>query len=147
MGVEWALTQTQDVLAAGSQLVELPDWALIYWDELNEVLLRRDVPQLRDTMSALEYRYFHPLRVRPQTLVADIAPLSRPELSRYLSEVDRFLTSTPDNRFAHLVRCLLTTRLYSEVSAGACERARMAAQGDRAFLELVEEASRMPPLR
>jgi hypothetical protein len=147
MRVEWAVTQTQDRLGAGSRLVERPDWALVYWDELNEILIRRDVPLWHQTVGLFEFRYFHPLRTQPEGISEEIAHLPRPALERYLSEVDRFLESTPDNRFALLARCALRTRLGAESAPQACASARSASAGEGDLLQLVERASRLSSLR
>src|SRR5207253_8091355 len=43
LDVEWAMPSRVSPWLSGRDLLDGPDWALVYWDDLNEVFLRRDV--------------------------------------------------------------------------------------------------------
>lgn len=142
LGVTWALTQTTDVPLAGTDLIEAPGWALVYWDEHDELLVRRDVPELAPLIASSEYRYFHPLLTRPAEIPAQVARLTRPDSLAYLEEIQRFEAATPDNAFAELAHCALSTHLGRPDAGLACARAQQLA-GDEATRKLVAQAQRM----
>ena len=138
-GVTWALTQTQDRPGSGSRLLEVPGWALVYWDEQNEVLLRRDVPLFKPLIAANEYLYFHPLKTDPTRVPENVAALARPALEQYLLEVKRFEASTPDDPYAALAHCALGTRLRLSTAPGQCTHA-LRLHPDMFFRKLVQRA-------
>jgi len=61
LGAEWAIATRRVERLGGFRLFHAsPDWALVYWDGLNEVFLRRDVPRFAPIIAKAEYRYFRP---------------------------------------------------------------------------------------
>lgn len=143
-GVEWALIQYQDPLT-GSLLLDVPGWALVYWDDENEVLVRRDVSRFGQLIAENEFRHFHPSRTTPGSITAQIVPLGPGELLAFLDEVIRFQGSTPDDRYALLARCALTSRMGATDAASWCEKASALAT-DGALRALVERARHLTPL-
>jgi hypothetical protein len=129
-GVIWALTSTTDTALSGSHLIEAKGWALVYWDERNEVLAREDVPALTPLIRSSRFRFFHPLLTVPQEIPSSVAALGHADLLQYLDEVRRFLAYTPDNAYAELARCALSRRLGSPEAKAACTRARSLAGED-----------------
>jgi hypothetical protein len=140
LGVEWALcTRTRERLG-GYRLLDDPAWALVYWDTLSEVWIRRDVLRLRPLVDRYEYRRFRPYGA----IVGTIARLSRGELLEYAEEVSRYEGTSPTDPFVPLVRCALAVRSASADAAARCAEAERA--GSEAVAALVPRARAVPPL-
>src|SRR5262249_43764503 len=122
LGVEWALIQYQHSLT-GSALLEASGWALVYWDDENALLVRRDVPRFEKLIAKYEYGYFHPLHTTPESIPEQVEHLGSAELPGYREEVIRFQQSTANNSYAALARCALATRLSLSEARALCSPA------------------------
>lgn len=139
LGVEWALTSRASPWLSGHGLLATPGWALVYWDDLSEVWLRRDVARFANTIAALEYRHFAPRG----SIVGNIAATPRAELENYLAEVTRYQATSPDDPFAALVRCGVRTRAANAQAPADCTRAESLAESP-AMRALLERARALP---
>jgi hypothetical protein len=108
-GIEWAVTGAYAGWITGQRLLDSPDWALVYWDEVSEVFLRRDVPRFAEKIARLEFRHFTRTR-SPSDILRPLTDPSAPAtlVADYLAELDRFDRYTPDSYMSHLARCLAT---------------------------------------
>ena len=107
LGCEWAMaTRVRERIGGYGLLHDAPEWALVYWDDVSEIYVRRDLLGGR-----FEYRWFHPWG----------HVLSAPDLRALLAEVARFQRTTPYDAFAAVVRCGALTRLGAPEAAQACD--------------------------
>jgi hypothetical protein len=84
--VEWAVIQRRAAATTGQGLLDSrPGWALVYWDDINELYVRRDVPRWADLVKRQELHQLFPTGVRPGP---------RENLK---SEIDRLLRYSPDD--------------------------------------------------
>ena len=118
-GCEWAIATRVRERLGGFRLLNGPRWALIYWDEVSEVFVRRDVARFAALRDALEYRRFRPYG----SIVAAVEKLDRDGLLELLREIARFERTSPDDPFALLDRCAALTRLGAPERAKACAEA------------------------
>ena len=130
LGCEWAVATRLRERLGGFRLLEGPEWALVYWDELSEVWVRRDVARLADLRERLEYRYFRPYG----PIVAAVAKLPAAELVRLDAEVARFETTAPGEPFAALVRCASASQQGRADAGALCDRALLNAPAPVAAL-------------
>jgi hypothetical protein len=114
LGCEWAITTRVRERMGGYRRLYDSNWTLIYWDDVSEVFVRRDVPRFAALREQLEYRYFHPWG-------HIVEHLSRAELPLLLSEVRRFERTSPADPFARVVQCAALRRLGAKEAASACE--------------------------
>lgn len=143
MDVEWVLTTNVPGGLTGNGLVRHGDeWALVYWDELNEVYVRRDVVRLRPITDEHDYQYMVPTAT-PASLVSSAQTLPPDALAGFRAEVERFLSTSPGNPWGELARCAIYSRLREPQADSVCDAA-----ADVAFSEdarrLVSSA-RSPP--
>jgi len=122
-GVEWAITTRIRERLGGFRLLDQPGWALVYWDEIDEVWVRRDVPRLEPLVDELEYRYFRPYG----SIVAGIAHVPQEDLPRLWRELDRYERTSPNDPFALIVRCGAARRLALEGAEVVCAAASVRA--------------------
>jgi hypothetical protein len=146
LGVEWALARGQDTALNGNSLIPTSGWALVYWDDLNELFVRRDIPRFQALIAQNEFHYFQPESVTPASMLEVVQGLGQKELLAYAGEVARFQQSTPDDRFAALARCALAVRLSSIEAPSWCEQAAKLSNS-RELQTLIERAQRLPSLR
>ena len=118
-GVEWAVTTRIRERLGGFRLIDLQGWALVYWDDINEIWLRRDVPRLQPLARELEYRHLRPYG----QIVGGVAALPAAELPSLWSELDRFEKTSPANPFALVVRCAAAHRMARADASAVCEAA------------------------
>jgi hypothetical protein len=143
LGVEWAMPSRISPWLSGRGLLDgSPDWALVYWDDRNEVFVRRDVPRFAPLIEALEYRRFRPWG----SIVGAVAATPRAQLAQTLAEVERFESTTPDEPFAAIVRCAARTRMESPEARPDCARAQALARDPR-LRSLAEAAQRVQVAR
>ncbi len=110
---------------SGKSLLDRPGWALVYWDDVDELWLRRDAPEKAKLLLAqLEYRHFLPRG----SVVRSVAQTPPAELPAYAAEVARYEETTGDDPFAAVVRCALAARLHLGGEA-ECSRAAALAPG------------------
>ncbi len=110
MGVEWAITASYGRSLSGDRLLDSPDWALVYWDEVNEIFLRRDVPRFAEVIARNEFKYFR-RSGNPDTIIFKTIQEATPEVLRaYEAELDRFQKYTPRAYMASVARCALVTK-------------------------------------
>jgi hypothetical protein len=122
-GVEWAITTRIRERLGGFRLLEQPGWALVYWDEIDEVWLRRDVPRLEPLVRELEYRYFKPYG----SIVGGVAHVAQEDLARLWHELDRYERTSPSDPFALIVRCGAARRMALEGADVVCQAASVRA--------------------
>ena len=120
VGCEWAIATRVRERLGGYRLLNGPRWALVYWDEVSEVFVRRDVQRFAALREALEYRYFRPYGA----IVGAVEKLDRAELAALVREIDRFERTSPGNPFALLDRCAALTRLQTPDRGKACDDAQ-----------------------
>jgi hypothetical protein len=118
-GVEWAVTTRIRERLGGYRLLEPPGWALVYWDDIDEIWLRRDVPALQPLANELEYRHLHPYG----QIVGGVAALPAGELPVLWSELDRFEKASPADPFALVVRCAAAHRMARPDAGAVCDAA------------------------
>ncbi|MGZ6143788.1 MAG: hypothetical protein ACXWLM_10645, partial [Myxococcales bacterium] len=133
-GCEWALTTRQLQALGGYRRLDGPDWALVYWDDVNELFVRRDLPALSAVRERFEYRFFRPYG----EIVGGVEKLAPGDLPLLLAELDRFERTTPAYPFAAIERCAALTRLGTPDAPAACDRA--AARTPPRFAPLVARA-------
>ena len=60
-GVEWAIVQRRNAVTTGDKLLDAqPGWALIYWDDINEIFVRRDVQRWAALVAGEELHFLRP---------------------------------------------------------------------------------------
>lgn len=142
-GVEWAVTSSTPGRLTGNGLLFSPDWALVYWDDLNDLYVRRDVARLAPLVERSEYRYFRPDRTLGE-LVLGLATLPREEVLSAEREVQRFGRTSPSNLYAAVVGCGAEVRL-GRTDPSVCRQARELVGQNETRLEL-DKALGLPPL-
>jgi hypothetical protein len=142
-GVEWALATRLKERLGGYRLLESPGWALVYWDDLSEVWLRRDVPRFATLIDRLEYKTFKPYG----RIVGKVAALDLAGLRALDAEVGRFLSTSPGEPFALVVACGAAVRQRRADAGARCAAAESAAANAlRAdALGLARQAAQLPP--
>lgn len=135
IGAEWAISTRLKEHTSGFGLLHAnPGWALVYWDDLDELYVRRDLPKHAALIARDEFRLFHPWG----EIVGSVEKLGRSELPALLDEVSRYGRTTAADPFALLVGCAVLVRLREDPRA-ACALAL-----DRgAPRQLVEKALRL----
>src|SRR5205814_7544341 len=113
LDTEWAIAWRQRPWLSGRDLITPPDWALVYWDDVSELWLRRDVPRYAPLIAAFEYRRFRP----HAPLLAALQSASRAEATETLHEIDRYGANDPP---ALIARCAALSRLGAGEAAQAC---------------------------
>ncbi len=136
LDVEWAIPSRVSPWLSGRDLLDGPDWALVYWDDLNEVFLRRDVARFAPIIYELEYKFLRP----HGPMVGAVEKLTPQELPLLLREIDRFDRTTPDDPFSLLVRCATLTRLSSPDAPRVCNEAE-----GRVPVQLLSKARSLTP--
>jgi hypothetical protein len=141
--VEWALATRLKERLGGYRLLDSPSWALVYWDELSEVWLRRDVPRFAGLIAAFEYQTFKPYG----RIVGKLAALDLAGLRALDGELLRFLSTAPGEPFALVVACGSAVRQQRPDAGALCEAAESAASvaGRPEALALAQQARRLPP--
>lgn len=140
LGAEWAFALRRPEKLGGFRLFhESPDWALVYWDGVTEVYLRRDVPRFADAIARNEYRFFHPFG----SILGSVAAAPPEQLPAYLAEVERYERTSPGDPFAALVTCGLARRMGRGDATAACDRAQALAATPQ-LQQLVAKARTLP---
>ncbi|MGZ6125897.1 MAG: hypothetical protein ACXWLR_13105, partial [Myxococcales bacterium] len=60
LDVEWGIAWRAPRWLSGRDLFSTAKWALVYWDDVNEIWLRRDVDRFARLIADAEYRRFRP---------------------------------------------------------------------------------------
>ncbi len=131
LGTDWAITSRRAPWLSGRALLDRPGWALAYWDEVDEVWLRRDAEANAALIPQLEYRRFLPRG----NLVRSIAEMPLAALPALAAEVERYEATTADDPYAAVARCALAVRFHRGGQV-ECERAAALAQGDEAAAQV-----------
>jgi hypothetical protein len=113
--ITWAITgdygfvPTGRAVLSGRRLFDSPEWALVYWDDISEVFLRRDIPEYTEKIRRLEMKYFRRSVIEHGGMLASITSKdATPEvLDAYERELDRYDRFTPDSNNSHTARCLI----------------------------------------
>jgi hypothetical protein len=134
IGCEWAIATRRRERIGGWRRLNGPQWALVYWDDISEVFVRRDVARFAPLRDAFEYRHFRPYG----PVVGAVEKLDRDQLLQLLRELDRFERTSPDHPLALLDRCAALTRLQAPERAKACDHAQ--ARAPQAIATLVAQA-------
>jgi hypothetical protein len=120
--IEFAITGNYGKVLSGMRMFDSPEWALVYWDEVNEVYLRRDVPRFQEKIARLEFKYFKPPDLQKAILGTLTGIMPPPEvMTQYSSELDRFDHYTPGAYYARWARCLVATRRRDKGVNELCE--------------------------
>ncbi len=143
--VEWVLTTNVPGGLTGNGLIRGPDWALVYWDELNEIYVRRDVARLARIIEDHEFRRFTPWLSLASLIdqVRSAPPEAVMELER---EVTRFAEhASPDIHAPAIVGCVAAVRLGQPDASSRCEAVRERLRNDSSeeLLKLLEHATAM----
>lgn len=120
--VEIAITGNYGKVLTGTRLFDSPDWALVYWDEVNEVFLRRDVRRFTDAIAKYEFKYFKPPDLQ-QAINGTLSFAETPPelIAKYKKEVDLYDKYTPGSYISKWARCLLATRERDPEAKKWCE--------------------------
>jgi hypothetical protein len=111
--IHWALRTQQRLRFTGAGLFSPKRWAVVFWDEGGQVLVRRDVPQLAELVQAQEFQEF-----LPATPVLEAwRTLRGPRRTRWLEEARRLASASPLVVDAHAALCLEDARVGDLVSA------------------------------
>gem|GEM_PF-2142697 len=142
--VEYALTTRLKEKLGGYRALNSPQWALVYWDDLNEVWLRRDVSRFAELIARFEYKAFRPYG----SIVGSIAERDRAGLLELDREVARFALSSPGEPFSQVVICGSAIRQEREGAQAFCAQIAESArtQGRPEIAALVAKAVALPPL-
>jgi hypothetical protein len=139
LGAEWAIATRRMERLGGFRLFHAtPEWALVYWDGLNELYLRRDVPRFAPVIAREEYRYFRPYG----SILGNVVSTAPAELPAYVAEVERYQRTSPDDPFAALVKCALARR--QGAGDTECVQAQRLATTPQ-LRELAQRAASVPP--
>jgi hypothetical protein len=117
LGVEWALTVRTPERLAGYRLLNAPGWALVYWDQVNEVWVRREVTRLGPIIERFEYRYFKPYG----NVLGALSAATRAQLTAYSAEIRRFRATSPGDPWAALALCAAGMRAGSAAALQICD--------------------------
>ncbi|HWE25185.1 MAG TPA: hypothetical protein VG496_14695 [Myxococcales bacterium] len=139
-GAEWAITTRIRERLGGFRLLDQPGWALVYWDGIDEVWLRRDVPRFKPLIDSLEYRHFRPYG----SIVGTVAQLPAGELRQLWEEIDRYEKTSRGDPFALIVRCGAARRLELSDAAQVCQTASVVAPSPEARLLALKAAALHP---
>jgi hypothetical protein len=121
LGVEWALTTSTNNALTGDGLLQGPGWALVYWDDYNELRVRRDIPRLQPLL-AQEFMHLRPDRDFA-AIFADLRHAPDDEAARAKTELERLEQAGVATELRPLVECALAQR-EPAVDASACVAAR-----------------------
>jgi hypothetical protein len=114
--VEWALPSRTNPWLGGRGLFDPAAWALVDWDAVSEVRLRRDVPRFAPLIESFEYKRFAPGLL----LLPAIARLPRGELLLFAREAERYARDHLGDEGATRARCAALVRLRLAEAEGAC---------------------------
>jgi hypothetical protein len=84
--VEWAIDSRTNPWLSGKGLFEEKDWALVDWDAVSHLRLRRDVPRFKPLIAALEYKRYRP----DMKILPTLAKLSEAETRTFANEALRY---------------------------------------------------------
>lgn len=137
LDVEWAITGMGAYLDGKHQLHD-PAWALVFWDDISEVFVRRDVARFKGVVDRLEFKHFNDVVDVPRAL--SVAP--KADLPGWQSELERVEKAMPDSRLPVLARCALEAR--AGTAKTACDLA-LTLKDDSAWKAQVEFARAIAP--
>ncbi len=124
-GALWALTARHRERMGGFRMLEGdPGWALVYWDDVNALYLRRDQPRFAAAINSFEYKLFHPWG----DLLGQIAAAPPETLRAFDLETLRFLSTTPNDPTALLIACASGLRQRLGDAGVRCDLAESAAR-------------------
>ncbi len=123
-GVEWALRSQQRLRFTGAGLFDARRWAVVFWDEGGQILVRRDVPRFADLVRAEEFVEFLPAT----PVFESWRSLRGARRARWLAEATRLADASPLLVDAHAALCLEHARGGELSRAGQeCQVAAVAA--------------------
>jgi len=114
--VEMALPSRTNPWLSGRGLLDPAAWALVDWDSVSELRLRRDVPRFRQIIGAFEYKRFAP----GVPLLPSLAALQRDDLLLFAREAERYARDHAGDQGATQARCAALVRLRASEAEGAC---------------------------
>ena len=139
IGAGWALVQRRSALVTGNELLDrLPGWALVYWDDINEIFVRRDVQRWSSLVAADEFRWLRP----DDPGLQRIASAASQELPKARAEVERFERFSPQDSYAAVARCAVAAR---SGAPGAVCAAALARADYPALRALAQRVAELPP--
>ncbi len=120
LNVEWALTSAIPGALTGAGLLRDPAWALIYWDDLSELRIRRDAPAAARLVPRLEFQVLRPDRAPPES-VAMIRASSDAQVDRVEDELGRLAHAGLSAELTHLFQCAIDLRRARGATAACVE--------------------------
>ena len=119
-GTEWAFRGHSFYLLSGVGRFRPEEWAVVYWDEAGQLLLRRSVPRFRELIARDEYRSFLP-ETKP---LEAFQQLRGEERQRWVEEMRRAASSAQGGLNVDVGLCLELARQKDlEAAAGHCDAA------------------------
>jgi len=119
-GTEWAFRGHSFLRLSGIGHFLPSDWAVVYWDEAGQLLLKRSVERFRALIEKEELREFLP----STDPISAFKVLRGDARSRWVSEMERTAARSPRVIAAQVGLCMERARLRAfEGAAEACERA------------------------
>lgn len=132
-GTEWAFRGHSRLRLSGIGRFQRERWAVVYWDEAGQVLLRRDVPRFERLIQERELHLFTP----GSDVVKSFQQLRGTERKRWVRELERVAREAPAVLNAQVGLCLERARERRlEEAAAHCDAA----------LEALADRSRFEPL-
>jgi hypothetical protein len=123
-GVEWALRSQQRLRFTGAGRFDARRWAVVFWDEGGQILVRRDVPRFAELVRSQELVEFLPAT----PVFESWRSLRGARRARWLAEVTRLADASPLLVDAHAALCLEHARDGELSRAGQeCQVAAVAA--------------------
>jgi hypothetical protein len=120
----WALRSQQRLRFTGAGLFAPRRWAVVFWDEGGQILVRRDLPRFEELVRAEEFQEFLPAT----SLVEAWRSLRGARRERWLAEAERLAGLSPLLVDAHAALCLEDARVHELTTASEeCDRAAAAA--------------------
>lgn len=112
IGASWALVQRRKAETTGDGLLDgAAGWALVYWDDINEVFVRREDPRWAGIVARDEFHIWRP--------GVALSALADAPLRSARAEVDRFVRFSPRNPAGEVAACILAAR-SAGTNPGAC---------------------------
>ena len=126
--IGWALRTQQRLRFTGAGLFEPRRWAVVFWDEGGQLLVRRDVLRFAELIQAQEFQEFLPAT----PVVESWRTLRGPRRARWLEEARRLAATSPRLVDAHAALCLEGAR-SGELVPAASECAIAAAGAEERY--------------
>ena len=111
--IGWAVRTQQRLRFTGAGLFSPQRWAVVFWDEGGQLLVRRDVPRFAELVRTEEFQEFLPAT----PVLESWRTLRGPRRARWLDEARRLGSTSPLLVDAHAALCLESARTGDLASA------------------------------